>query len=173
MSNVRTAIDAAPPKRPDGREWRYSVVDFRAGQAVWADHLGDIVAVVIDGYDRVADDQDASLLARDASIRAQGRLLAANLLQQAVSAGQVEEEDLADEDWLNLVLGSIDTPPDLVSWGEDRVMLVLDALDFAPFTSRPAPSGNVAWLNPHNELTMMNSLAEYGLADFYINEFAD
>ena len=55
----------------------------------------------------------------------------------------------------------------LHSWIE-VVPLVLIATDYAPYTTAPAPAGNVLFLNPADERSLLDTLAELGLIDLAI-----
>ena len=44
--------------------------------------------------------------------------------------------------------------------------LVLIETDYEPFTQRPLPTGNIAWLNPYTEETFLESLDVAGVASF-------
>lgn len=51
--------------------------------------------------------------------------------------------------------------------------LVLVRTDYAPFTQRPVPTGNVLFLDPHTEASFLDSLAQAGLIHLRVNEGAD
>ena len=43
---------------------------------------------------------------------------------------------------------------------------MLIASSYAPFTDRQPPTGNIRWINPHNERTYLESLAAVGVIEF-------
>ncbi|MDA8342412.1 MAG: hypothetical protein M0007_09350, partial [Actinomycetota bacterium] len=46
------------------------------------------------------------------------------------------------------------------------IPLVLFVTDYAPYSARPTPSGNIIWIDPTTELTFMDSLNALGVVDF-------
>jgi hypothetical protein len=50
------------------------------------------------------------------------------------------------------------------------VPLVLMTSDYVPFTERPAPTGNIFWLDPTTELTYLRSLDRLGVMKLLVSE---
>lgn len=129
--------------------------------------LTDLIGHLIPGYASIPDGpegDDAALLARW-----EHAVATANLVQQVVIGASVEIGDLdvnaASEDVLTVLFADRINPVEAGEWSE-KVPLVLVASSYAPFTDREPPTGNVRWINPHNERTFLESLAAVGAIEF-------
>lgn len=120
------------------------------------------VASLIDGYaDLSADDEQAALIASyEAAVRFTSGLQMDHVLQAAPDA------ELSGYELEILSLEKHRTP-DCAAW-QSPVTLVLVRTDYEPFTEQPAPSGNVVWINPATELTLLQTLARAGVIKFRV-----
>ena len=58
---------------------------------------------------------------------------------------------------------------DIEEW-DHKMPLFLIATDYAPYTKVPAPKGNVLWIDPATELTLLLSLQALGDFELLVNE---
>lgn len=57
------------------------------------------------------------------------------------------------------------------SWDHETVPLVLLATDYDPYVpDRPAPTGNIVWIDPSDETAFLNSLSNLGVINFYVQD---
>lgn len=141
-----------------------------SGGRVEADTLTDLVAGLVGDEYRDLDptlgaDRDALLL------RWQQAVTTANLVQ-AVVVGSASESGVLDvstasEDVLTVLFSDRVRPVEVDDWAEP-VPLVLISTDYAPFTHRTPPTGNVRWINPHTERTYLESLHHLGVVDLEV-----
>ena len=129
--------------------------------------LTQLVGKLIPGY----ADLPAGPVGDDAALLARWEhaVAAANLVQQVLIGAAVESGDfdvnLVSEGALSNLFASRIETVEVGEWSE-KVPLVLIASSYAPFTERQPPTGNVRWINPHNERTFLESLAAVGLIEF-------
>lgn len=139
--------------------------------------LTDLVGKLVPGYTSMpagSEGDDAALLARW-----EHAVAVANLVQQVVLGASVKigefDVNIATEDTLTVLFADRINPVGAGEWTE-KVPLVLIASSYAPFTDREPPTGNVRWINPHNERTFLESLAAVGVIEFEAveaDEFGD
>ena len=142
-----------------------------------AGSLTELIGKLIPGYADIppgTEGDDVALLARW-----EYAVAAANLIQQVLIGASVEigefEVNTAPENVLTALFANRIDPVEAGEWTE-RVPLVLIASSYAPFTDRQPPTGNVRWINPHNERTFLESIAAVGLVEFEAlsaDEFGD
>ena len=158
-----------PPRRADGTNYRYEMIFDGGNFRGYADTAHELVTYLIPGYDALPD--------RDARTRARIRFA----LDLAVRLQGVIMVDMED-DLLQLTPAERDllgrsraTPPAIGQWTAS-VPLVLLTTDYMPFTSTPRPRGvagpdgrqdaNILWIDPTDEGTLLNSLADVGAIQF-------
>lgn len=170
--------DITLPDHPDGPGgWAYALVD-NDGQVIFSDNAGELVALLIQGYaDIPASDtgHDLALVARYEALVEIAERAQRFLVDEAIERGTLDPLE-AGEDVLTALFaprerpwGGMDGPDGQVSFEWDRpVPLILIATDYAPFTDRPCPTGNVLFLDPSTELSFMVSLDTLGLVKFMV-----
>lgn len=134
---------------------------------VFGTTLTDLVASLIDDYPM--DGGLPALEARyDFAVDAAGQRQAF----QAFAARQegTFDETVESEEVLTSIFSAKDLHvPEFEVWGH-QVPLVLIATDYAPATARPRPEGNIQWIDPATELTLLKSLAALGDFELFIRE---
>lgn len=151
-------------------EYPYALVNDE--NTVYADSLTDLVGEIIEGYDDIPDTEEGhgdALLSRYAYLLNVARWLQTGFIE----ANEDLVRDLPD-DALTAVMQDKTIPfagldNGSVEWEYD-LPLILVATDYAPFTSRPTPSGNVFLVDPSTELTFLQNLDEVDLIDFLVKE---
>lgn len=156
------------------------LVMWPTGDVSYSDRLGEIVVDTIqdDRYKDLLDDDsdeahDACLVMRYEELVHVADKVQAWLVDDGASRDAFDLV-LAGEDVLTALFQGRDQPFAGVwrdgamsfEWTED-VPLVVIATDYAPFTSRPAPTGRVLTLDPSSEMSYCLSLAALGLLEFY------
>lgn len=141
-------------------------------RTILADTRTELVSALIDGYETLLAGPrpvEETAWARCTFTLGVADLLAESLLSEAVSTGQLEVTDLS-EDQINYLM-----PPERISarpftghWGAPVPLIALRS-DYAPFTHLPAPTGNVRFLDPSNETTLIDSLVEAGIGQLMVN----
>ncbi|WP_156250949.1 hypothetical protein [Pseudactinotalea terrae] len=136
------------------------------GEAYYADTVTELVAALIPGYDT---DHEITLEQRWRMAVLRTNALQADLAVRAVEAdphlmGRLTEEELTA---LFASRGDLFAVP--ATWTCD-IPLVLIATDFAPYTDRPAPEGNVRFIDPADERGLLMSLTAAGDLTFYTRE---
>ncbi|GEL48826.1 hypothetical protein CHO01_39420 [Cellulomonas hominis] len=139
------------------------------GRTVRGESLTELVAALIPGY----SDAPAEALEqryRAAVVRADDLQLSACL--RAVEDGSLDLDEL-DESALTPLFASRSelplVPGDVWELG---VTLYLVATDYEPFTTRTKPVGNVAFVDPTNERTLLASLSDAGSLTLFVQEGA-
>ncbi|UQN30531.1 hypothetical protein [Brachybacterium kimchii] len=134
---------------------------------VSADRNDELLAAVIGEEYLEEDDRELLFL-----MRLEQAILIATAVQESIVAGAVQREDLdstTDEDtWSTLLAGreSADPGP---RW-DSPVPLVLVSSLFSPFTGRERPTGNIAWIDPADDVSMLDSLQGLGLIEIVEHE---
>ncbi|HLR94913.1 MAG TPA: hypothetical protein VK053_10330 [Jiangellaceae bacterium] len=142
---------------------------IRIGQRlVSADRNDELLAAVIG--DEYLEEDDPELLFL---VRLEQAVMIATAVQESIVAAAVAAGDLdetTDEAvWTGLLAERESADPG-VRW-EHKVPLVLVTSLFAPYTDRDKPLGNVAWLDPIDDIAMLDSLQGLGVIE--IVEHAD
>lgn len=172
MSTLTTTDDlsAGLPAREDGTPWPFAMTTDE--HTVFADSATELVGHLIDGYDQIDDSDeghDQALSARAgaaAGIAAQMQaVIAASLTEQRKFDPQAESEET-----LTAIFSDRETfVADFGSW-DHEVPLILVRTGYAPYTDRPAPSGNIGWIDPATETTLLRSLDALGAIAFLVAE---
>ncbi|WP_022893262.1 hypothetical protein [Agromyces subbeticus] len=168
MTTLTTTDDlsAGLPARADGTPWPLAMTT--AEHTVFADTATELVSHLIDGYDQIDDSDeghDRALVAR----RDAAASLAAQL-QAGIAAALTEEQKFdpatETEETLTAIFSDRETfVADFPTW-DHTVPLILVRTDYAPFTERPAPEGNLGWIDPATETSLLRSLDELGAITF-------
>jgi hypothetical protein len=179
----------APPAHSDlGGEtasWPFVVLSID-GRTFYSDTLTEIIEANIPGYVecRLTDDKDGieyfdtgsdlALVARYDDLAKFARIMQETLLTQAVEDGTFDPSTISEDVLTALVserhvlftgVPLSDDPNDErvdLEWTAP-VPLVLIATDYVPHTEVEAPTGNIIWLNPHTEMTYLQSLERLGV----------
>ena len=159
------------PARPDGTAWPLLLV--RGGDVTGADTAGELLALLIPGYEQLADDDaghDEALWRRYESAVATAGELQETLLAAAGLRGDFDARR-AGEATLTALLADKTLPSICTDW-RHPVPLVLIDTDYDPFTPRPRPEGRVIYLRPTQEHDYLASLAEAGLIQYLVADGA-
>ena len=156
-----------PQPRPDGSLWPYAMVDL-SGSTHCADSASDIINLGLSGYADLDPESDDAL-----AMRYDDLVSYAYALQQSELVASIESESFdpaaANEAVLTALFSEKLVPfePEAdglpMEWPDEYPTLFLIATDYAPFTTRPTPSGNVTFLDPSTELTYLHSLNDVGV----------
>jgi hypothetical protein len=153
-NSTRGDAPPEPPARPDGHPYQYELVtDAWRG---YADTFSELAGLLIDGYaDLAAEDQPAARLRYAADVQAP--------LQAVVTvAGDLAACSAADRE---VLLGPRDKPPSVRSW-QAPVPLVLVSAFYEPDGTLPRPraaaGGQILWIDPATDQTLLVSLHEAG-----------
>ena len=138
-----------------------------AGRQVRADRNDELLAAVIGP--EYLDEQDPELLFL---MRLEHAILIATAVQESIVAAAVEAGDLdettEEEVWTQLLAEREVAEP--AGRRQHRVPLVLVAALFAPYTDRDLPVGNVAWVDPIDDVAMLDSLQGLGIIEVIEHE---
>lgn len=175
------------PVHPDGGEFTYVVFD-NDGSGTFADSLVELLGEQIPGYKSIAEsitaeaDSHAIDQALDdlLGLRYDDLLVYANALQRWMVSNSTER-DLIDlqsigDEAVSALMNERFVPFEGVTAADGTVdlnwqhstPLVLFVTDYAPYTDRALPEGNIIWVDPSTELTYMQSLDTMGVVDFYV-----
>lgn len=117
-----------------------------------ADTRTELCAALIDGYtdlDDTAATQARIRYTLDCQVRLQAHLVA-------------NHADPIDDDHLDLLLGPRADQPVLTEWNHP-VPLVCITSFYSPWADTPAPTGNIIWLDPTDETTLLETLHATGV----------
>ncbi|MGB8384595.1 MAG: hypothetical protein WCG47_25705 [Dermatophilaceae bacterium] len=142
-------------------------------QVSFADDAGDLVSVIVDGYEQIPDTDaghDDALFLRVCALADVGNAIQGAIIEHAVETGSFDPA-MQSEDVLTTLgqdrripfSGVTSGAGTSVDWTH-RVPLVVMRTDYEPFSGRTAPTGNVVVLDPSTEVTFLTSLAQLGLA---------
>lgn len=162
-------IETRLPVRPDGTPWPLLLV--QGDSVTGADTAGELLAVLIPGYENLPDDDeghDEALWRRYESAVATAAELQETLLAAAAVRGDFDAAR-AGESTLTALLADKTIPCSHTEW-RFPVPLVLIDTDYTPFTPRPRPEGRVIYLRPAQEHDYLASLAEAGLIQFLVTD---
>ncbi|MBP2383737.1 hypothetical protein [Brachybacterium sacelli] len=129
---------------------------------VRADRNDELLAAVIG--QEYPEEQDRELLFL---MRLEQAIVLATAVQESIIAAAVQNEDLGpstDEEVWTVLLAERETVDPGVRW-QHRVPLVLVTSLFAPYTEKDRPVGNVAWIDPGDDVAMLDSLQGLGLIE--------
>jgi hypothetical protein len=182
----------SPPERPDGGPWPYAAVGL-SGDTYFADSVTEIIEATLPGYADLKFVDDAGNVefideGNDVALvmRYDDLIGYATGLQQSIAGTAIERGDfdptLVGEDVLTALFAERIVPFEGVPLTDDandprvnlewdlEVPLVLMTSDYVPFTERPAPTGNIFWLDPTTELTYLRSLDRLGVMKLLVSE---
>lgn len=134
---------------------------------VRADRNDELLAAVIGP--EYLDEDDPELLFL---MRLEHAIVIATAVQESIVAAAVEAGDLdetTDEDTWTQLLAERETADPGVRW-QHNVPLVLVTALFAPYTDRDRPLGNVAWVDPIDDVAMLDSLQGLGIIEVIEHE---
>jgi hypothetical protein len=183
---------AAPPERPGGGPWPYVAVTL-SGLTYLADSVTEIIEATLPGYadlkfvdgagnvEFIDEGNDVALVMRYVDLIGYAAGLQESLVGTAIERGDFDPA-LASEDVLTALFAERIVPFEGVPLTDDvndervnlewelEVPLVLMTSDYVPFTERPAPTGNIVWLDPTTELTYLRSLDRLGVMKLLVSE---
>lgn len=159
----------------------------RSQDVIAADTIGDICGALMDGYAQIpaGDDGDReALLARWAYAAGLAQQLQETLAGLAHNRGRWQLgdpasdtatllEDTSDTAVEEFLIGDRHQPVDNVAAWQHPVPLVLITTDYAPHTRRTRPDGNIIWLDPYTETSLLHSLTTAGLGRLYGHPASD
>lgn len=153
------------PTNDTGSSYRFALV--RGEVSTFSDDLADLVEAIIPGY--AVLDNDEALIARWQCAAA-----TATQVQELLAVANDLNPGTESEDVLTAIFTDRANPlPEgsltAGAW-EHRVPLVLLATDYEPFTSTPAPTGKVQFVDPFSDRAFLNTLAQLGLCQFYTHD---
>lgn len=135
-------------------------------EVVYANTVTDLVAALIPGY---SDDHDLAL-----EQRWRFAVLRADARQAELAVAAVERDhhllDRLDEEATTALFTTRAEVLDVPAAWDCPIPLVLIATDFEPYTDQPRPDGNVLWVDPADERSLLISLTAAGDLAFYTRE---
>lgn len=136
---------------------------FRIGErTVRADRNDELLAAVIGPEYLEESDPEVLFL-----MRLEQAIVIATAVQESIVAAAVQHHDLdetTEEDVWTALLAERETVDPGVRW-EHRVPLVLVTSLFAPYAERDQPIGHIAWVDPTDDVTMLESLQGLGVIE--------
>lgn len=170
MATMMTTDDLTTgvPSRADGLAWPYAMATDNG--TLFADTVTELVAELIPGYAGLPETADGAIDALHA--RYEAAVSHANLIQGllAAVANAEGEFDAAAESESTLTALFADREQfvaDFTVW-DHQVPVVLIATDYAPYTDVPRPSGNITWLDPATETSLLQSLRDLGVILYFV-----
>lgn len=158
----------------DGNTPWYAALTQSDGSTVFADTITELVQHLIPGY---APDASTAEGARDAlDVRYNFSVEEAAIIQAGVIAAAsglgIFSAATTSEDDLGILFSPKDaTPTGFAEW-KLNVPLVLISTDYAPFTDIQAPTGQVQFIDPSTDLTLIKSMSAFGNFELLLNENA-
>lgn len=157
--------------REDGTQWPMALV--RGDQTVFADTATELVGHLIEGYANLPDTEGGNAQALVARWRT--CVATASDVQALICADRAAEgtfDPAAESEEVLTALFSDKTVPveGFDTWDLGSVPLVLVATDYEPYTERVAPTGNVLWIDPSDEVAFLHSLTNLGVIQFYTHD---
>lgn len=151
------------PDGPDG-PWTLWMSAGRCGYA--AASLTDLVCVLIEDYPVEGTDQDRLISRARAASRFAATVQGARIAERS-ALGAYEPHGMSRDE----VSIAFEDKSSAVStegkWRNKEVPLVLVASHYEPYTCLAKPTGNVAYIDPFTELTLLESLRGCGLIELY------
>lgn len=136
---------------------------LRIGErTVRADRNDGLLAAVIGPEYLEEDDPEVLFL-----MRLEQAIVIATAVQESIVAAAVQRRDLdetTNEEVWSALLAERETVDPGVRW-EHRVPLVLVTSLFAPYAEKDQPIGNIAWADPTDDVTMLESLQGLGVIE--------
>lgn len=153
---------AHPVLSPTNRE--AGLFSLRVGErTVRADRNDELLAAVIGSEYLEESDPEVLFL-----MRLEQAIVIATAVQESIVAAAVQRRDLdetTEEDVWTALLAERETVDPGVRW-EVKVPLVLVTSLFAPYAEKDQPIGNIAWVDPTDDVTMLESLQGVGVIEF-------
>lgn len=146
------------------------------GEQVRADNLSDLVSALIPEYPQALDAGPAEQLISRADFCAAAAADAQARICYRWQEQDPETFDALTEAELTALFADRRTPLflpylDLAEEWTHSIPLVLVRTDYAPFTSWPAPTGNVMMVDPYTERTLLVSIS--GIRELDISLFVN
>ena len=173
MVQVFRSIPDEHPLNPDtGRFYRYAMVTGD-GRAVYGQTWRDLCVALIDGYGEdaireeltaegvTADDLEQRFRIESATIRVMYALKTQVWLQVWLKAEHQTEVDALPAEKRAALEGSREQQPDITEWNE-AVPLVLVQYQYKPYGPKPKPEGNIIWINPFTDESLLRTLHAAG-----------
>ncbi|GAA1491594.1 hypothetical protein [Brachybacterium sacelli] len=136
---------------------------LRIGErTVRADRNDELLAAVIGPEYLEESDPEVLFL-----MRLEQAIVIATAVQESIVAAAVQRRDLdetTDEEVWTALLAERETVDPGVRW-EHQIPLVLVSSLFAPYTDRDQPIGNIAWVDPTDDVTMLETLQGLGVIE--------
>lgn len=164
-----TVIDLALT-REDGTSWHAAII-YEGGAIVVADSVTELVADLIDDYE-FEDTVEGARASLDARYDFAVEVVTGRQAIQAFAMTAEGDFDPAveSETVLTAIFADKDQAVvDVEEWGHTMPLLLV-ATDYAPYTKLPAPKGNIQWVDPATELTLLLSLQALGDLELLINK---
>lgn len=165
---ITTPLDDSTRNDANGDPWPYALLFGE--QTVLADNLGEIISFLMPDYADMPEGEDGdaeALVYRWAQAVQTANFVQSSLSAEAAASKQFIPTEESDQ-VLTALLGDRQYPVDGIDSWDHVVPLVLVATDYLPYTDRPAPKGNVRWIDPHDERTFLDSLSKLGLMEFFV-----
>lgn len=152
-----------------GDGW-YAALEFEDGTVIFSDTLTEILGELLDGYGEDITSEAGAEQAFNA--RVDFAVRQANARQGLLALIATDDGDfdpeVESEDTLTAIFSDRDEYIPVVELWDGKVPLVLISTEYEPFTEIPKPTGNVQWVNPATDLTLLSSLAELGAFELRI-----
>ena len=156
---MSTSTDHTPTATLEG----FGQFCLRVGdRTVQADRNDELLAAIIGPEYLEESDPEVLFL-----MRLEQAIVIATAVQESIVAAAVQRRDLdetTEEDVWTALLAERETVDPGVRW-EHRVPLVLVTSLFAPYSEKDQPIGNIAWIDPTDDVTMLESLQGLGVIE--------
>ena len=144
-------------------QW-YAALELEDGTVTFADTIAELVGAVIEGYDPEVSEDGIVQAFNDRTDFAVQQANARQGLLALVAADEGEfNPDEESEESLTAIFADRDEFVPVVELWAGKVPLVLIATEYAPYSEIPRPDGNVQWIDPYTDLTLLTSLAALGV----------
>jgi hypothetical protein len=142
----------APPVRPDGQAYPFEMIYAGGGWRAYADTPAELLALLIDGYGELEDDE----------ARLRKRIRYAVDVSVPLQAEAAADGDVGgcNAEQRSVLLGTRDVAPSVTEWSAP-VPLVLVTSYYAPDGPQPRPveaGGDITWLDPRTDESLLTSL---------------
>lgn len=158
------------PLREDGTQYQFAML--LPDETVLADTRTELVGSLIDAYEDIpegADGDEEALVARHEFACLIAHLQQQHVLGEAALEGRFDPS-VESEDTLTAFLSPRTEPiRDVKEW-KHELPLVLVALHYAPYTQENAPTGNVKFIDPYTETTLLDTLGGLGVLEVLAHE---
>jgi hypothetical protein len=173
LSDQNVSVSPSPAYPIEGGVWPFALM--AGNNTVFADSLSELVGFVIPDYADIPLTEEGAVDAFFARVDAgaafvaiaQGTMLAA-LNDEGVFVPENESEDV-----LTALLGARGTGLidglDFDGVWEHAIPLLLLSTDYAPFSDVAPITGNVQYFDPSDERVFVDSLAQLGLVELFVN----